>query len=204
MTTVSPRSRDHYFADEPAVTSRPDTIRLDLADLSLSLRTDRGVFSATRVDPGTKLLLMELPPAADWPEGVVVDVGCGYGPIAVTLARRSPEREVWAVDVNARARELTSANAAAAGVEIKVSSPDEVPDSLRVVSWCPTRRSGSARRPCTTCSGRGWDACRTRERRGWWCRSTSAPIPWPPGSPIGVTASSGCGHVRATASSAAP
>jgi len=132
VTAVSPRSRDHYFADEPGVASRPEQIRLDLPDLSLTLRTDRGVFSATRVDPGTKLLLMELPPAADWPEGAVVDVGCGYGPIAVTLASRSPGRDVWAVDVNARARELTTANAADAGVAVSVFPPDQVPDELRV------------------------------------------------------------------------
>ena len=52
-----------------------------------------------------------------------MDLGCGYGPIALTLARRHPSATVWAVDVNERALELCRANAAALGLDI-------VPDSL--------------------------------------------------------------------------
>jgi 16S rRNA (guanine1207-N2)-methyltransferase len=123
---------DQYFAARPDVASRPGEVPLDLVDLSLRLRTDRGVFSAGRVDPGTKLLLMELPPAGSWPAGAVVDLGCGYGPIACTVARRAPGREVWAVDVNERARDLCRANAEAAGTTVRVAAPDEVPDDLAV------------------------------------------------------------------------
>jgi 16S rRNA G1207 methylase RsmC len=123
----------HYFAARPDVRSRPGRVRLDLPDRSLELATDRGVFSAERVDPGTKLLLMELPEAESWPDGPVLDLGCGYGPIACTVALRDPGREVWAVDVNERARELCSANAAAAGVgdRVRVAAPDEVPSDVR-------------------------------------------------------------------------
>ena len=136
----------------PTAASRPASVRLVLPDLSLTLATDRGVFSADRVDPGTKLLLLELPPAAEWPPGPVVDVGCGYGPIACTVARRDPGRDVWAVDVNERARELCRANAAAAGVAVTVAAPDEVPDALRPrPGRVEPARSGSARRRCTTC-----------------------------------------------------
>ena len=107
-------------------------MRLVLPDVSLSLATDRGVFSADAVDPGTKLLLME---AVSVPEGPVdlLDLGCGYGPIAVTLASRAPAATVWAVDVNSRARALTAENAVAAGVgdRVRVSSPDEVPAEVR-------------------------------------------------------------------------
>ncbi len=130
-----PRPPDgHYFTEEPGVASRPSAVRLDLPDLSLRLATDRGVFSGTRVDPGTKLLLQELPAVPSWPAGPAVDVGCGYGPIAVTVAVRDPGREVWAVDVNGRARDLCRANAVAAGVagRVRVAAPEEVPDDLRV------------------------------------------------------------------------
>jgi 16S rRNA (guanine1207-N2)-methyltransferase len=109
----------HYFSPSPSVASDRRTIALSLPDLSLSLVTDRGVFSGARVDPGTKLLLSEVavPPSL---AGDVLDLGCGYGPIAVTVARRAPAATVWALDVNERALALTAENAAAAGVADRV------------------------------------------------------------------------------------
>jgi 16S rRNA (guanine1207-N2)-methyltransferase len=97
----------------------------------MSLTTDAGVFAGDRVDPGTKLLLLEAPRPS--PDGDLLDLGCGYGPIAITLALRSPAATVWAVDVNERARELTTANAESAGVgaRVRVVRPEEVPDDVR-------------------------------------------------------------------------
>lgn len=97
----------------------------------IRLVTDRGVFSGDRVDPGTRALLVEGPPTTG---PVLADVGCGYGPIAVTLALRSPNATVWAVDVNERARALCAANAEANGVadRVRVVAPDDVPDDLVV------------------------------------------------------------------------
>src|SRR3954447_13971464 len=106
-----PEPAGHYFDAAPRAASRPATIRLDLPDRSLVLATDRGVFSADRVDAGTKYLLLEAP--APPPTGTFVDLGCGYGPIACTLALRAPAATVWAVDVNERARALCVANATA-------------------------------------------------------------------------------------------
>jgi len=102
-----------YFEADPAVESRRRVIRLTLPDVSVDLTTDSGVFSGDRVDAGTKLLLLEapLPP----PTGHLLDLGCGYGPIAVTLAHRSPEATVWAVDVNERAVALCAENARTTG-----------------------------------------------------------------------------------------
>lgn len=134
----------HYFEAQPESASRPAFVDLVLPDLTLRLAVDRGVFSPGRVDPGTKLLLLELPPPERWPPGPLVDLGSGYGPIACALALRDPTREVWAVEVNGRARELCSANAAASGVadRVHVVGPDEVPADLRpgmVVSNPPIR-----------------------------------------------------------------
>ena len=86
-----------------------------LPDVYLELATDAGVFSPGRLDPGTRLLLEEspAPPAS----GDLLDLGCGYGPIACVLAKRSPGATVWAVDVNERALELCARNARAAGLE---------------------------------------------------------------------------------------
>lgn len=123
----------HYFSTQPAVASQPRLVVLRLPDMQLDLVTDRGVFSGERVDPGTKLLLLEGPRPV--PEALnLVDLGCGYGPIAITLARRAPQATVWAVEVNERARALCAQNAAAAGVgaRVRVVAPEEVPPDLRV------------------------------------------------------------------------
>jgi len=119
-----------YWTDRPDVASRPAEVGLLLPDVNLTLATDRGVFSADRVDRGTRYLLLEGP---DLPTGSVdlMDLGCGYGPIACTMATRRPDARVWAVDVNERARDLCRANAEAAGLDnIEVVSPDEVPDDV--------------------------------------------------------------------------
>jgi 16S rRNA (guanine1207-N2)-methyltransferase len=116
----------HYFDATPEAASRPGSVELVLPDLRVTLRTDRGTFSPDAVDAGTKLLLLEapLPPAT----GRLLDLGCGYGPIAVALARRAPDAEVWAVDVNERARALAAENA---GPSVRVVAPSEVPGGLR-------------------------------------------------------------------------
>ncbi|HZA76544.1 MAG TPA: methyltransferase [Acidimicrobiales bacterium] len=135
----------HYFSSSPEVPSRPSTVRLDLPDLSLELRTDRGVFSGTRIDPGTKYLLVQAPPPPA--TGHLADIGCGYGAIALTLAARSPGATVWAVDVNERALDLTRANAAAGGLtNVRVASPDDVPADVRFAAWWsnPPVRVGKA------------------------------------------------------------
>ncbi len=127
---MGPSASSHYFDREPAARSRPSEVDLVLPDLVLRLRTDRGVFGAARVDAGTKFLLTdgEQPPAG---AGHLLDLGCGYGPIAVVLARRSPEATVWAVDVNERALALCEANAAASGVaNVRCAAPDAVPDDV--------------------------------------------------------------------------
>lgn len=107
-------SSSQYFAEQPASTHRPGTVQVVLPDIHLTLATDAGVFSPGRLDPGTRLLLDAAPPPPA--EGDLLDLGCGYGPMALVLAKRSPQAHVWAVDVNQRALELCSRNAAASGL----------------------------------------------------------------------------------------
>ena len=121
----------HYFDGDPAVASRPSTVELRLPDATVALRSDRGVFAAGRVDPGTMLLLREAPPPPA--SGTLLDLGCGYGPIACTVARRAPGAVVWALDVNTRARQLTQANAAALGLtNVRVADPSEMDPGTRL------------------------------------------------------------------------
>ncbi|CAN5289328.1 hypothetical protein BH18ACT4_BH18ACT4_02540 [soil metagenome] len=101
----------HYFEPDPLTRSRPGSTNLTLPDVTLTLATDAAVFSAGAVDAGTKLLLLDGPRPADEPGADLLDLGCGYGPIALTLGRRAPAATVWAVDVNRRALALCAANA---------------------------------------------------------------------------------------------
>ncbi len=138
-------SAGHYFSPSPAGPSAPATVRLALPDLTLTLTTDRGVFAHGAVDAGTKLLLLEGPPTP--PAGTVLDLGCGYGPIACALAARAPGATVWAVDVNSRARALCAANAAAHGLgNVRVGAPEDVPADVGLAAiWSnPPIRIGKA------------------------------------------------------------
>lgn len=116
-----------------------------LADLSFTIRTDSGVFAHGKVDAGTHLLLAQ---GTDVPvSGDLLDLGCGAGVIAVTLAQRSPGALIWAVDVNRRARDLCAKNAAALGLNnVVVMAPEDVPGDLRFAGiWSnPPIRIGKA------------------------------------------------------------
>lgn len=121
---------DHYFSGTPAAASDPVDVDVLLPDVSLTLASDAGVFSHGRLDSATRIFLETAPPPPA--SGALLDLGCGYGPIALTLATRSPAAQVIAVDVNERARELTVANAARAGLSnVTAYHPDDVPAGLR-------------------------------------------------------------------------
>ncbi len=121
----------HYFESSPDTPSNRSTIEMVLPDMSLQLTTDSGVFGRHKVDPGTKLLLLDGPdPVAG--DRNLLDVGAGYGPIAIALAKRNPEATVWAVEINSRARDLCQHNAAEAGLSnVEVVAPEGMPDDLR-------------------------------------------------------------------------
>lgn len=134
---------EQYFASEPSAAHRPGTVRVFLPDLHLELDTDAGVFSPRRLDPGTRLLLDVAPPPP--PSGNLLDLGCGYGPLALVLAARAPAAKVWAVDVNARALALTRANAEHAGLaNVTCSQPEDpgVPSRFDLIWSNPPVRIG--------------------------------------------------------------
>ncbi|MEY2443832.1 MAG: rRNA (guanine1207-N2)-methyltransferase [Ilumatobacteraceae bacterium] len=118
----------HYFDEQPGAPSMPRDVELRLPDMTVTITTDRGVFGYGQVDPGSKLLLLKAPPLPQ--AGNLLDVGSGSGMLAIPMARRAGAARVWAIDVNARARELCAANAKANQVEIEVAAPDDVPGDL--------------------------------------------------------------------------
>ena len=122
---------DHYFSDTPASVDQRHTKTVSIRGRDYVVQVASGTFSPGGLDRGTKVLL-DLAPAPS-PSGVAVDVGCGWGPISLALAADAPDAEVFAVDVNPRARELTATNAHKAGANnVRVIDPDEFPDNTPI------------------------------------------------------------------------
>ena len=127
----SSEPQPHYFrTPEPGTETARRELHLVLAGHEVTLTAAGGVFSAERLDLGTRVLLREVP--APPPAGDLLDRGCGWGPLAITQALHSPQATVWAVDVNDLALELTSANAIRAGAgAVRAVRPDDVPADVR-------------------------------------------------------------------------
>jgi 16S rRNA G1207 methylase RsmC len=126
LSGVSP---EHYFSAQPATADERREITVELAGREVTVTTARGVFSADHVDHGTGVLLPLI--EDDDSTGDVLDLGCGWGPVALSLALRRPRQLVHAVDVNERALDLLRHNASRLGVAVRASLPDDVPDDLR-------------------------------------------------------------------------
>ncbi|WP_019137460.1 class I SAM-dependent methyltransferase [Cellulomonas massiliensis] len=123
-------THDHYFTAEPASADERRTVDVELAGRRLVVETAGGVFSPDHVDLGTQVLLRSVP--APPTDGDLLDLGCGWGPVALELALRSPRARVWAVDVNRRALDLVGRNASRAGLTgVRAVEPDDVPDDVR-------------------------------------------------------------------------
>ena len=138
-------SSDHYFTAQPASDDERRTRTVRLAGRTLEVEVAAGVFSPGGLDKGTAVLLdhVPAPPAT----GDLLDLGCGWGPITISLALAAPEATVWAVDVNERALDLVRRNAERLGLEnVRAALPDDVPDDVRFAAcWSnPPIRVGKA------------------------------------------------------------
>ncbi|MBO1767968.1 methyltransferase [Allobranchiibius sp. GilTou38] len=120
----------HYFTAQPASDADRRTINIPLAGTTYAVQVARGVFSPDRIDQGTSVLLRHAPQPPT--TGTFLDLGCGWGPVALTMALRSPQASVYAVDVNERALDLTRRNASAVGADgVRAELPDDVPAAVR-------------------------------------------------------------------------
>ena len=121
---------EHYFTADPVSAGDLRALNVRLAGRELRLVTSGGVFSPDRVDLGTQVLLRDAPDPPT--SGNLLDVGCGWGALTLSLALLSPHAEVWGVDVNRRALDLVRRNATAAGTtNVTAALPDDVPDDVR-------------------------------------------------------------------------
>ena len=100
---------EHYYSRSQKVESDPKLWDFTLRNILFRFKTDNGVFSKREVDFGSRLLIeaFEMPETA----GPILDVGCGYGPIGLSIAKDFPNRIVHMIDVNERAIELARGNA---------------------------------------------------------------------------------------------
>lgn len=134
----------HYFSS-PEGPFVPRQVEVELAGRQVSVSTAGGIFSPDGVDKGTAVLLREVPEPAR--QGNLLDIGCGWGPMTLTMAMLAPQATVWAVDVNERARTLCARNAAALGLHnVEVAAPNDVPADVEFATiWSnPPIRVGKA------------------------------------------------------------
>lgn len=105
---------EHYFVRHPESKLSLGVVRAYFRSRLFEFLTASGVFSRTRIDLGTRLLVesMVLPE-----NGLVLDLGCGYGPVGIAAAAFNPNLQVVMTDVNERAVWLARENAKRNGVE---------------------------------------------------------------------------------------
>lgn len=122
---------EHYFSDTPSQPERRREVTVDLFGRSVVVETANGVFAGDGLDRGTAVLLHMVPPPSGAPR--LLDLGCGWGAIALGLALACPEATVDAVDVNARALDLCRDNAGRLGVRDRVRAlrPEQVGNDSR-------------------------------------------------------------------------
>lgn len=121
---------DHYFTTSPGGPDSRYRVRARIWGRDYAFTTARGVFSSGGLDKATAVLLgASTPPVA---ARTVLDLGCGWGPIACAIATECPDTVVHAVDTNERAVDLVRTNAAELGVADRVhaATPDEVPGEV--------------------------------------------------------------------------
>lgn len=106
---------DHYFTSKPSANKNEKKIEARLKGQQMTFTTDAGVFSRDRVDFGSKVMIEAIDERA-FSMGEVLDVGCGYGPVGLSLAKANPALHIDMIDVNERALELAKKNAELNGV----------------------------------------------------------------------------------------
>lgn len=106
---------DHYYTSKPQTESKPRHWTFKLLGHTFSFETDAGVFSKSEVDFGSRVLIdvFQMPDI----DGAIFDVGCGYGPIGLSIAKTNPDRTVFMMDINERAVALSQKNAQVNGVQ---------------------------------------------------------------------------------------
>lgn len=130
MSSPDDPAQEHYFSATTPHPGQVSWVPVTLAGRDVEVAMAPGVFSRGHLDLGTRVLLRQVPDPP--PVGALLDLGCGWGPLAFTLAMLSPQAQVWAVDVNDRALDLVRQTARRLHLTgVRAARPEEVPPDLR-------------------------------------------------------------------------
>lgn len=123
-------AQDHYFSSDPQIAEKQKQLSFSVGGQTLTLTASSGTFSSQKLDSGTAVLLGL---SKQFPQsGEILDLGCGWGPIGISIAKLQPETKVTGVDVNRRSVELANLNAAAEGVlNFKAINAEDLDPSRR-------------------------------------------------------------------------
>ncbi|MGL5929210.1 MAG: class I SAM-dependent methyltransferase, partial [Dermatophilaceae bacterium] len=122
--------QEHYFTAEPAGDGERRPLRVRLAGREVEVESAGGMFSPGGLDKGTAVLLDRVPDPPS--SGHLLDLGCGWGPLALTMALRSPDATVWGLDVNERALDLLRRNAVRLGcADVRAVTAGGIPQDVR-------------------------------------------------------------------------
>ena len=133
---------EQYFTGKPTSESHPVDCKFEYRGHTLRFTTDAGVFSKGELDNGTRILLKALP---DELHGRVLDLGCGWGPVGVSVNKTFPETDVVMSDVNERALSLSQANCKRNGTRAQCvlsDGLDNVEGMFDVIITNPPIRAG--------------------------------------------------------------
>ena len=100
---------EHYFSSDPAAAKKTVSISIQVSGDEIELQAASGTFSSSKLDAGTAVLLKQ---EKFFPkDGAVLDLGCGWGPIGISIAHTCPNAKVFGVDINQRSIEQSNLNA---------------------------------------------------------------------------------------------
>lgn len=123
-------SQEHYFSQQPDSAAKAHDISFSVGGINFQAKSESGTFSVQKLDRGTEILLRSY---EEFPvKGNVLDIGCGWGPISLAIAKHQPLTTVWALDVNQRSLRLTAENAKTNNLDnIRSVEAELIPSDLR-------------------------------------------------------------------------
>ncbi len=133
----------HYYSEKQNIKLNKQEIKAELLGNELTFNTAAGTFSKTRADYGTKLLIKT---AKIKENSYVLDLGCGYGPVGIAIAKKHPACKVLMTDINERALKLAQENTKANRImnaEVRKSNAyDKIPEKFDTILLNPPQTAG--------------------------------------------------------------
>lgn len=101
---------NHYYSEKPSSKSDVKEIEFHFLNKNFTFLTDSGVFSKSKIDFGSELMLKTFLKHNTLKEGNFLDIGCGYGPVGIITKSFIPDLNIYLSDINERALELAEKN----------------------------------------------------------------------------------------------